>query len=111
MQSNQINLGYNTVGFAYTLQRHYTGSSCLCSTGLGAISDVQLWKTLKPLLDIEKIKKKKVSNLFNFRGAPMVTTFVRSASTRTQGVWKFLKKSSQTDIGVGRAELVHSYLK
>ena len=34
-------------------------------------------KRFKPLLDFKKIKKKRVSNPFNFRGAPMVTTFVR----------------------------------
>ena len=34
----------------------------------------------------------------------MVTTFVHSAGSRTQGVWKFLEKSSQSDAGVRLAE-------
>ena len=73
--------------------------------------DVQLRKTLKPLLDLEKIENKKVYNPFNFRGAPMVTTFVRLAGSRNQGVWKFLEKANQTDAGVCLAELEHPSLK
>ena len=41
----------------------------------------------------------------------MVTAFVRSAGSRTQGVWKFLEKASQTDAGVRVAELGHLSLK
>ena len=29
----------------------------------------------------------------------MVTTFVHSVGSRTQGVWKFLEKASETDAG------------
>ena len=45
---------------------------------------------LKPLLQLEKIDKKKVNNPLNFKSAAMVTTFIRSAGDRTKGVWKFL---------------------
>ena len=64
----------------------------------------QLWKILKPLLEVEKVDKKKVSNLFNFRGAPMVTIFICLAGSQTQGVWKFLEKASQTDTSMRLAE-------
>ena len=40
-----------------------------------------------------------------------MTTFVRSAGSQTQGVWKFLEKASQTDAGVSLAELEHPSLK
>ena len=63
-----------------------------------------------PFHHLENIKKK-VSNPFNFSGAPMVTTFVRSAGSRTQGVGKFLEKASQIDAGVRPAELKHPSLK
>ena len=76
------------------------------------MSDFQLRKILKPLLELEKVnKKKKVSNPYNSNGALMVTTFVRSTDSRTQGVWKFLEKASQTDAGVRLAELVYPSLK
>ena len=41
----------------------------------------------------------------------MVSTFVCSAGSRNQEVWKFLEKVSQTDAGVRLAELEHSSLK
>ena len=41
----------------------------------------------------------------------MMTTFFRSASDRTKGVWKFLDTVCQTDTGIRLAELEHSSLK
>ena len=76
-----------------------------------AIPDIQLRKKLKPLLDQEMIKNELVYNSFNSLGAPMVTTFVRSVGSRTQGVWDFLNKASQTDAGVRLAGLEHPSLK
>ena len=72
----------------------------LCSVELEAIGDFQLRKALKPLLDLEKVDKKKNSNPMNFKGTPMVTTFVLSAGDRTWGVWKFLETVCQADTGV-----------
>ena len=56
-------------------------------------------------------KEQKVSNLVNFRSAPMVITFVRSAGHRTTGVRKFLDTFCQTDMGIKLAELENSSLK
>ena len=83
----------------------------LCTVGLESVTDYQLRKTLKPLLDCEKIDGKRVCNPMNFRSAAMVTTFVRSAGDRTRGVWKFLNMVCQTDLGIKLAELEHSSLK
>ena len=83
----------------------------LCTVGAEAVTDHQLKKILKPLLQLEKIGKKKVNNPCNFKGAAMVTTFIRSAGDRTKGVWKFLDTVRQTDTGVKLAELEHPSLK
>ena len=83
----------------------------LCTIDLNAVTDHQLKKMLKPLLQLEKIDKKKVNNPLNFKSAAMVTTFIRSAGDRTKGVWKFLNTVRQTDTGVKLAELEHSSLK
>ena len=83
----------------------------LCTVGLETVTDYQLRKTLRPLLDFEKIDGKRVCNPTNFRSAPMLTTFVRSAGNRSKGVWKFLDTVRQTDTGVKLAELEHSSLK
>ena len=58
----------------------------LCTVGLESVGDYQLQKTLKPLLDMEKVNKKRICNPVNFRGAPIVTTFIRSVGDRTKGV-------------------------
>ena len=50
-------------------------------------------------------------NPFNFRGAPMVTTFICSAGCHTQEVWKFLEKVSHTDVGMSQVVLEHPFLK
>ena len=83
----------------------------LCTVGLESVTDYQLRKTLKPLLDCEKIDGKRVCNPTNFRSTAMVTTFVRSAGDRTRGVWKCLNTVSQTDLGIKLAELEHFSLK
>ena len=75
------------------------------------ISDFQIRRSLKPLMGLEKIQKKKVSNPLNFRSAPIVTTFVRSVGDRTQSVWNFLEAACHTDAGVRLAELEHPSLK
>ena len=83
----------------------------LCFTKMEAFADFQLKKKLKPLIDQEIIQNKLVCNPFNFRGALMVTTFVRSVGCRTQRVCEFLNKACQTDAGVRLAELEHPSLK
>ena len=83
----------------------------LCTVGAEAVTDHQLKKMLKPLLQLEKVGKKKVNNPLNSKSAAMVTTFIRSAGDRTKGVWKFLDTVRQTDTGVKLAELEHSSLK
>ena len=75
------------------------------------MTDYQLRKLLKPLLDFEKVNKKPVCNPVNFGSAAMVTTFVRSAGDRTKGVWKFLNTVCQTETGIKFAKLEHSSLK
>ena len=71
----------------------------LCTVEPESVADYQLWKLLKPLLDLEKINKKRICNPVNFRSSPMVTTFVRLAGDRSKGVWKFLDTVCQTDTG------------
>ena len=83
----------------------------LCTIGPESVTHYQPRKTLKPLLDLEKIHGKKICDPTNFRSAPMVTTFVRSSGDRSKGVWKFLDVVSQTNTGVVLAELEHSSLK
>ena len=46
--------------------------------------DYQLKKNLNPLISFTKINHKDITNAYLFRDAPMVTTFVRSAGTRTR---------------------------
>ena len=41
----------------------------------------------------------------------MVTTFVCSVGSQTQGMWKFVDKAGQTDAGVRLTELEHPSLK
>ena len=61
-------------------------------------ADFQLCTALKPLLNMKLIQHKDISNPYLFRGAPMVTTFVRSAGSRTKGVWRLIEKASLADI-------------
>ena len=83
----------------------------LCTDGLESVVNFQLWKTLKPLLDLERVNRKGVCNPVNFSSAPMVTTFVRSSGDRTKGIWKFLDTVCQTDTGIRLVELEHDSLK
>ena len=86
-------------------------AAALCAIDPEAIRDFQLKKTLKQLLDLERVNNKMVANPMNFRNAPMVTTFVRAVGSRTQDVWKFLEEASQLDADVRLAELQHSSFK
>ena len=45
------------------------------------LADFQLRREPKPLLKFKQINNKDISNLYLFKGAPMVTTFVRSAGS------------------------------
>ena len=85
-------------------------AAALCSVESRAIGDFQRRKALKQVLDLERVQKKKTCNPVNFRGAPMVTTFIRSVGDRTRDVWKFLETVCQTDTGVRLAKLQHSSL-
>ena len=60
---------------------------------------------LKPLLNFKTIKDKNISNPYLFRESLMVTTFLRSADSRTKDLWRFLEKASQPYIRL--AELEH----
>ena len=82
-----------------------------CTVGLELVADNQLRKLLKPLLDLEKVQKKRICNPLNFRSAAMVTTLIRAAGDRTKGVWQFLDTVRQADVGVKLAELEHSSRK
>ena len=77
-----------------------------CSTGV--IEYFQLQKALKPLLKLEKIKEKSVSNPLNFRNAPMVIAFICLAGSHTH---HFLKRASQVDFGIWLVELEQPSLK
>ena len=81
----------------------------LCSIETDELpADFQLRRALKPLLELKTVQEKNISNSYLFRGAPMVTTFVRSAENQTKGVWKFLEKASQAHHKFGgvRASLI-----
>ena len=102
----------NRIGRGMNFQLNKCSGQRLCARwSWKAVGDFQLWKALKPLLNLEKINNKNIANPSNFRSAAMVTTFVRSAGDRTKGVWKFLSTVCQTDTGMKLAELEHSSLK
>ena len=71
--------------------------------------DLHLKISLKHLISLKTINDKDITNPYLFRGAPMVTTFVRSAGNRTRELWRFLEEASRTDIRL--AELEHPSLK
>ena len=72
--------------------------------------DHHLKKTLDPLLTLKIIDNHKiVSNSYLFRGALMVTTFVRSAGNRTKKLWRIIEEASRADIRL--VELEHPSLK
>ena len=70
------------------------------TVGRDSVTDYQLRKLLKPLLDLENVNKKTVCNPVNFGSAAMVTTFVGSTGDRTKGEWKFLNTVCQTNAGM-----------
>ena len=59
-------------------------------------------KTLNPLNTFRKINHKDITNPYLFRGAPMETTFVHSAGTRTMELWYFMEEASQADIRLAK---------
>ena len=60
--------------------------------------DHLLKQTLKPLRSLKKIDEKDITNPYLFKDAPMLTTFVRSASNRTKELWHFIDEASRTDV-------------
>ena len=64
--------------------------------------------TLNQLISFTKISHEDITNPYLFKGAPMVTTFVLSASTRTRELWRFIEEASRTDIRL--TELEHALL-
>ncbi len=55
-------------------------------------------KSLKPLLSFKTVDSKDITNPYLFQDAPMLTTFVRSAGTRTKELWQFIDDASRTDV-------------
>ena len=72
-------------------------------------ADFQLRRALKPLLNFKRTKSKDISNPYLFRGAPMVTTIVRSVGSHTKGVWSLIEKASR--VGIRLAEMERPPLK
>ena len=77
----------------------------LCSAETEELpEDFQLHSALKPLQDFKSVKNKNISNPYLFWGALLVTNFVRSAGSRTKGVWRLLEKPSRADIRLAEME-------
>ena len=70
-------------------------------------TDLHICRALTPLLDFKSFKNKKISNPYLFKNALMVTTLIRSAGSRMQGVSRFLEMASPVDIKL--AELGHPW--
>ena len=68
-------------------------------------------KMLGPLLKFDSVKGVDVENPLNFRDAPSVTTFVRSAEGRATGVWRMVEAAEVAFPGVRLAEREHPQLK
>ena len=67
----------------------------LCSAeALEPKFDFQVRKSLKPILNLQKVNRIFVVNPLNFKGALMMTTFVRLAGGRTLGEWRLLDRAS-----------------
>ena len=60
--------------------------------------DHVLKKALKPLLSLKKIDNADITNPYNFKNAPMLTTFVRSAGNRAKELWLFIEEASRADV-------------
>ena len=81
-----------------------------CSETLdSSIIDHQIKKTLTPLSSLKTVNDKEITNPYLFRGAPMVTTFIRKMSNRTRELRRFIEEACRADIRL--AELGHSSLK
>ena len=80
----------------------------LCTVGPESVTDYQLRKTLKPLLNLEKIHGKQFVTQRTLGVHPW---WPPSSGDRSKGVWKFLDTVRQTNTGVVLAELEHSSLK
>ena len=59
-------------------------------------------KSLTPLKTIDNHKD--VTNPYLFRGAPIVTTYVRSAGNRTKELWRFIEETNREDIRLAEME-------
>ena len=82
----------------------------LCSAEADELpANFQLRRALKLLIDFKRINNKNIYNPYLFRGAPMVTTFVRSTGSRTKGVWGLIEKVNRA--GIRLAEMDHPSLK
>ena len=62
----------------------------LGSFNLEAISDFQIRKSLKPLMNLEKIQKENVYNPLNFRGAPPSSAWLASTPSQFRLSWRQL---------------------
>ena len=69
-----------------------------------SIIDHQIKKTHIPLTSLKTINEKEITNPYLFRGAPMVTTFVRQMSYRTRELWRFVEEASRADIRLAEFE-------
>ena len=109
--SNELwKLAQNKIGLAGWKQSTNSNGSSSVFYGAGDHFGFPAQKEAEATARLRKIKKK-VSNPFNFRGTHIVTTFICSADSRTQGVWRYLEKASQTDAGVRLVELEQPSLK
>ena len=73
----------------------------LCSTNSRDEKyDFQLKEALRSLQNLKEINNKNIENPLNFRDAPMVTTFVRSAGSRTNQMLKMLERANVAELGV-----------
>ena len=66
---------------------------------------------LRPLEVLEEVEEKRVDNPRNFRGAPMVTTFIREAEGRATGVWTMVKAAELAFPDIRMADKEHPSLE
>ena len=78
----------------------------LCSTKGAETNWEQMFKKpLLPLIKLQKVNEQLVFNLYNYRGAPMVTTFICSVSSHIHRVWWLLDRAGKADLDVRLVEL------
>ena len=76
-----------------------------CADILESLSiDHHLKKTLNHLTSLKTIDQKDITNPYLFKGAHMVTTFVRSVGNRTKELWRFIEEESRADIRLAEME-------